>query len=44
MLQALEHIQSVAAVQGVDKLLEKGESQVDTILFKFATRLAEKGP
>ena len=43
MLQALEHIQSVAAVQGVDKLLEKGESQVDTILFKFATRLAEKG-
>ena len=44
MLQALEHIQSVAAVQGVEKLLEKGESQVDTILFKFATRLAEKGP
>ena len=43
MLQALVHIQSVAAVQGIDKLLEKGESQVDTILFKFATRLAEKG-
>ena len=43
MLQALEHIQSVAAVQGVDKLLEKGESQVDTILFKICDPARRKG-